>query len=116
MQNAAGDGIENRPDDLDYAYRLVVSDLVSLLGHVQASLKLIESAVASETSQSNLDAVTDMVVLDDVTPRYANASAALKACDASLGITLHFLLESGTSMRAAEALAANPPALSVVRA
>lgn len=110
MQNAAGDGIEMRPDDLDDAYRLVVSDLVSLLGHVQASLKLIESAVAGETSRGHRDAAADIVVLDDVTPRYANASAALKACDASLGITLRFLLDSGTSMHA------GPPALSLVRA
>jgi hypothetical protein len=50
MQNAAGDGIEVQPDDPDDAYRSVVSDLVSLLGHVQASLKRIESAVAGETS------------------------------------------------------------------
>jgi hypothetical protein len=115
MQNAAGDGIEIRPDDLDYACHLVVSDLVSLLGHVQASLKLIESAVASETSRGNLDAAANIIVLDDVTPRYAKVSASLKACDASLGITLHFLLDSGTSMCAAEALAASPPALSLVR-
>jgi len=110
MQNAAGDGIEMQPDDLDDAYRLVVSDLVSLLGHVQASLKLIESAVAGETSGGHRDAAADIVVLDDLTPRYAKASAALKACDASLGITLPFLLDSGTSMRA------GPPALSLVRA
>ena len=116
MQNAAGDGIETRPDDLDYAYHLVVSDLVSLLGHVQASLKLIETAVASETSRGNPDAAANIVVLDDVTPRYAKASAVLKACDASLGITLHFLLDSGTSMHAAGALAASPPALSMIRA
>ena len=116
MQNAAGDGIEIRPGDLDDAYHLVVSDLVSLLGHVRASLKLIESAVAGETSGGHRDAAANIVVLDDVTPRYAKASAALQACDARLGSTLHFLLDSGTSMRAAEAFAASPPALSVVRA
>lgn len=115
MQNAAGDGIEVQPDDPNDAYRSVVSDLVSLLGHVQASLKRIESAVAGETSPGNHDAA-NIIELDDVTPRYAKASAALRACDASLGITLHLLLDSGTSMRAAEAFAASPPALSVVRA
>ena len=93
-----------------------MSDLVSLLGNVQASLKLIELAVASETSPGNHDAALNVIVLDDVTPRYAQASAALKACDASLGTTLHFLLDSGTSMHTAEAFAASPPALSVVRA
>jgi hypothetical protein len=114
MQNAARDGREIRPDD--HAYRLVVSDLVSLLGHVQASLKLIELAVAGEASPGNHDAAPNVIVLDDVTPCYAQASAALKACDASLGMTLHFLLDSGTSMHAAEAFAASPPARSVVRA
>jgi hypothetical protein len=116
MQNAAGDGIEVQPDDPDDAYRSVVSDLVSLLGHVQASLKRIESAVAGETSPGNHDAGSNIIELDDVTPRYAKASAALQACDASLGITLHFLLDSGTSMRGAESFAASPPAHSVVRA
>ena len=116
MQNAADDGIEIQPDDQNDAYRSVVSDLVSLMGHVQASLKLIESAVARETSLGNHDAASNIIVLDDVTPRYAKASAALKACDASLGITLHFLLDSGTSMCTAEAFAGSPPALSVVRA
>ena len=94
----------------------MVSDHASLLGHVQASLKRIESAAAGKTSPGNHDAAPNIIELDDVTPRYAKASAALRACDASLGITLHFLLDSGTSMRAAEALAASPPALSVVRA
>ena len=115
MQNAAGGGIEVQAVDLNDAYRSVVSDLVSLVGHVQASLKLIESAVARETS-GNHDTASNIIVLDDLTPRYAKASAALQACDLRLGITLHFLLDSGTSMRAAEALAASPPALSVVRA
>jgi hypothetical protein len=41
MQNATGDGIEIQPDDPDHACRSVVSDLVSLLGHVRASRKLI---------------------------------------------------------------------------
>ena len=116
MQNAAGDGIEIQIDDQNRAYHSVVSDLVSLLAHVQASLKLIESAVAGETLPDLGNDAPNIVVLDDLTPCYAKASAALKACDASLGIALHFLLDSGTSMRAAEAFAASPPALSVVRA
>ena len=50
MQNAAAGGIAvgaPRPND---AYRSVVSDLVTLIGHVQASLRLIERAIAPETS------------------------------------------------------------------
>jgi hypothetical protein len=100
MQDAAGDGIEIQLDDQNRAYHSVVSDLVSLLGHVQASLKLIELAVASETFPDHHDAASNIVALDDLTPCYAKASAALKACDANLGIALHFLLDSGTSMPA----------------
>jgi hypothetical protein len=110
MQNAAGDGIEIQPDDRNDAYRSVVSDLVSLIEHVQASLKLIESAIARETSLADQDASPNVIVLDDVTPRYAKASAALKACDADLGISLHFLLDSRASKRGAHEFAGTRPA------
>lgn len=116
MQNAAGDGIETTPDDRNDAYRSVVSDLVSLTEHVQASLKRVESAIARETSPGNDDAASDVTVLDDVTPCYTKASAALQACDAGLGIALHFLLDSRTSKRGAKEFAESPPALSIVGA
>jgi hypothetical protein len=38
----------------------------------------------------------DIFVLDDVTPRYATASAALNACRAGLGHALQCLSESGS--------------------
>jgi exonuclease VII small subunit len=38
---------------------------------------------------------TEIVVLDDVTPRYATASAALNTCRAELGHALQKLSESG---------------------
>jgi hypothetical protein len=63
-----------------------VSDLVSLIEHVQASLQMIESAIARETSLGNEKTSADNIVLDDITPRYAKAGAALKACDAGLGV------------------------------
>jgi hypothetical protein len=37
----------------------------------------------------------ELVVLDDVTPRYAMASVALNACRAELGHALRNLSESG---------------------
>jgi hypothetical protein len=37
------------------------------------------------------------VVLDDITPRYAKATAALRACNASLGVALQFLPDTKTS-------------------
>jgi hypothetical protein len=116
MQNAAGDGIEITPDDPNDAYRSVVSDLVSLTEHVQASLKRIESAIARETSPGNDDACSNVIVLDDVTPCYTKASATLTACDTGLGIALHFLLDSRTSKRGANAFAGTPPALSIAGA
>jgi hypothetical protein len=57
-------------------------------------MKLIESAIASETSSGSHDVAANVVVLDDVTPRYVKAGAALKACDAGLGVALHFLLDT----------------------
>ena len=50
MQNAAGDGVAKAPHDQNAAYRAVVSDLVSLVEHVQNSLRLIEQTIARETS------------------------------------------------------------------
>jgi hypothetical protein len=35
MQNAAGDGAAQPPHEQNAAYRAVVSDLASLVGHVQ---------------------------------------------------------------------------------
>jgi hypothetical protein len=112
MQNAAGDGIAFGPDGQDDSYRSVVSDLVSLIEHVQASLRLIEQAMVPETSFGGQEAA-NVVVLDDVSPRYARAAAALKACDANLGIALHFLLDSPTSGRGASAYGEAGPAPSI---
>jgi hypothetical protein len=42
MRNAAGDGVAQAPHDQNAAYRAVVSDLVSLVEHVQNSLRLID--------------------------------------------------------------------------
>jgi hypothetical protein len=77
---------------------------VSLIEHVRASLKLIESAIASEAALDNQYVTANVIVLDDVTPCYVKASAALKACDADLGEGLHFLLDSGASKRGRERL------------
>jgi hypothetical protein len=116
MQNAAGGGIETPPDDRNHTCRSVASDLESLIDHVQASLRLIESAIDRETCAGNHDAASNIIVLDDVTPRYAKASTALKACDAGLGIALHFLLDSSASQHGAREPAGIRPALSVVGA
>ena len=86
MQNAAGDGVAQAPHDQNDAYRAVVSDLVSLVEHVQKSLRLIERTIAGDTSPGSSESSTSVIVLDDVSPRYMKAAAALQVCDVSLGI------------------------------
>ena len=116
MQNAAGDGVAQAPHDQNAAYRAVVSDLVILVEHVQNSLRLIEQTIARETSPETTpggpESSTNVIVLDDVSPRYMKSAAALQACDINLGIALHSLLDCGDSAPSA----ASQPALSVIGA
>lgn len=117
MRNAAGDGVAQAPHDQNDAYRAVVLDLVSLVEHVQNSLRLIERTIAretpaetpAETSPGSPESSTNVIVLDDVSPRYMKAAAALQACDVSLGIALRSLPDSGDS----DPCASSPPVLSV---
>ena len=117
MQNAAGDDVARAPHDQNDAYRaVVVSDLVSLIEHVQNSLRLIERTIARETSPETSpgspESSTNVIVLDDVSPRYMKAAAALQACDINLGIALRSLLDPGDS----DPCASSPTALSAIRA
>ena len=114
MQNAAGDGVAQAPHDQNAAYRAVVSDLVSLVEHVQNSLRLIEQTIARETSPEmtpgSPESSTNIIVLDDISPHYIKADAALQACDVNLGIALRSLLDPG------DGDPASLPALSVIGA
>lgn len=116
MQNAAGDGVAQPPHDQNAAYRAVVSDLVSLVERVRNSLRLIEQTITRETSPETTpgspESSTNIIVLDDVSPRYMKAAATLQACDVNLGIALRSLLDSSDS----DPCAASLPALSVVGA
>ena len=112
MQNAAGDGVAQAPHDQNAAYRAVVSDLVGLVEHIQSSLRLIEQTIAGETSPGSPESSTNIIVLDDVSPRYMKAVAALQACDVNLGIALRSLLDSSDS----DPCGSSPPALSVIGA
>jgi len=116
MQNAAGDGVAQAPHDQNAAYHAVVSDLVSLVERVQNSLRLIEQTIARETSPEMTpggpESSTNIIVLDDVSPRYMTSAAALQACDVNLGIALRSLLDGGDSNPRAASL----PALSVIGA
>jgi hypothetical protein len=115
MQNAAGDGTEPGTDGQNDSCRSVVSNLVGLIEHVQASLRLIEQTMVRETSPGNQENTANVIVLDDVSPRYVKATAALKACESKLGIALHSLLDSWTPGHGAGAYAEFPRALSILR-
>ena len=110
MQN--GDGVAQPPHDQNAACRAVVSDLVSLIEHVQSSLRLIEQTIARETSPETSpgspESSTNVIVLDDVSPRYMRAATALQTCDVSLGTALRSLLDSSDSDTGAASLAAPP--------
>jgi hypothetical protein len=116
MQNAAGDGVAQAHHDQNAAYRAVVSDLVCLVERVQNSLRLIEQTIARETSVETTfgspESSPNIIVLDDVSPRYMKSAAALQACDVNLGIALRSLLDCGDS----DPCAANLPAPLVIGA
>lgn len=84
----------------DDSRQLIAADLRSLIAQIETSMRLVETAMASEDSGEEPGSM-DVVVLDDVTPRYAKASAALGACKAGLGLALQFLSDSGRPDQAA---------------
>ncbi|PIT05758.1 hypothetical protein TSA1_37270 [Bradyrhizobium nitroreducens] len=81
--------------------RLIAADLRALITRIESSMRLIDAAMMEadtlETGFACGDPAgsADIIVLDDVTPRYATASAALSACRAGLGHALQCLSESG---------------------
>jgi hypothetical protein len=79
--------------------QLIAADLRSLIVQIESSMRLIDAAMmnASQEPDDSGDQAgsIDIIVLDDVTPRYATASAALNACRAGLGHALEYLSESG---------------------
>ena len=80
-----------QPDRQNDNYSSVVSDLMSLIEHMQASMKMLEGAIARELPLGDQEAGDNVIVLDDITPCYVKANAALHACKAGLGVALHFL-------------------------
>lgn len=109
MQAAAGGGFSSLIGDRNEGHHSIVSELVSLIEHVQASMELLEAAVARETAPGDQEPTGNVFVLDDVTPRYLKASAALSACNASLGVALHYLQDARTARRGTGEFAADEP-------
>lgn len=78
--------------------QLIAAELRSLITRIEISMRLIDAAMEPEHDNAIVDVVsgsTEIVVLDDITPRYATASAALNVCRAELGQALQKLSESG---------------------
>ena len=105
MQSTADDDASIQPEARHNNYRSIVSDLTALIVHVQASMQLIESAIVRETPTGNQEVGANVFVLDDVTPRFMKANATLRACNASLGEALHFLVDTKPSNHAMDASA-----------
>jgi hypothetical protein len=99
MPDAAG-GVA-KIDNRDDSYRVIVSDLMSLIEQVRNCTKLVELAIASEAIPDQ-EVAAKFVVLDDITPRYARATTALNSCNAGLTMALHFLRDTGTSEHGAD--------------
>jgi hypothetical protein len=69
----------------------LISELLLLTQRTRANLKASEAVVSAASSA---DADEDLAVLDDVTPRYVIAEAALNACHARLEQALQLLRPS----------------------
>ncbi len=105
MQDAAATFVPAQNDDRNDNHRSIVSDLMSLVEHVEAIKRLIEATIASEPplEHQETDAGDEIVVLDDVTPRYIEASTALDVCRAGLGVALDLMMVAETSERGTDA-------------
>ena len=68
MQASADGRVPSPSGDRNESHHSIVSELVSLIEHVQAGMQLLEAAIARETALDNQDAAGNVFVLDDVTP------------------------------------------------
>jgi hypothetical protein len=89
MQKADG-GASSPTLERNDSFGSIASRLESLIAQVRAGIEVIEAAIDREAGCADADD-TGIFVLDDLTPRYAKAHAALHACDARLGDALQFL-------------------------
>ena len=120
MHNAAGYGAAPAPQHQNDAYHAVVSDLVSLVEHVQNSLRLVEQMIAretsfetpTETSPASPESSTNIICARRRIPRYMKTGAVLQVCHVNPGIALRSLPDASDS----DPCAASLPAHSVIGA
>ncbi|MDA9398100.1 hypothetical protein [Bradyrhizobium sp. CCBAU 45389] len=78
--------------------QLIAAELRSLIARIDLSMRLIDAAMTADDMEPEDDSATAgsnrIFVLDDVTPRFATAGAALNACRAELDHALQQLSES----------------------
>lgn len=65
-------------------------------------LRLIERTIAAEIPLASPESSINVIVLDDVSPRYMKAAAAVQAFDVNLGSALRSLLDAEDSDRSAK--------------
>ena len=97
MQQATDGGTSVPFSDRTDCHHAIVSDLVSVIDRVRETMRLIDQAIASGASPGHEEIAGNVAVLDDVTPRFVQANAALIACSAGLGAALCLLLNAGTA-------------------
>jgi hypothetical protein len=88
MQNVAGIVVSARSEDRNDSHGSIVSNLASLIKRIQQTNALIESAISRDATAADMEIATTVVVLDDITPGYVKARAALKSCEAGLELAL----------------------------
>ena len=95
MHNCAGTRPLIAASDVD-SHQLIAADLRSLIAQIEISMRRIEAIISQEDGGDETGSA-GVFVLDDVTPRYATASAALGACRIGLDLALRCLADSGKS-------------------
>ena len=72
---------------------LIAADLRLLIAQIETSMRRIATVMDQEHGY-DAESSAEVFILDDVTPQYATASAALGACRAGLRHALQCLSES----------------------
>ena len=94
MQNYAGADPRIAAANCD-SPQLIASELRSLIAQIETSMRLIETAMIRNDEEHDEPGSIDVFVLDDVTPGYATASAALSACRVGLDLAVQSLSDWG---------------------
>jgi hypothetical protein len=104
MYNSAATGHTVATGNSD-SRQLLASELRALITQIETTMRLIEATMVQEAG-GDQPGSAEVVVLDDVTPRYAAANAALSACKSSVDAALKFLMNADVPTQGADAATA----------